>query len=70
MIKLANYTLFEKFLDFGFISVDYQMVSTGNTVLMLTILEDIDSSSSFCMKTEKDRFIIIGSLISATSEKK
>ena len=46
------------------------MVATGNTVLMLTILEDIDSPNSPCMNTEKDRFIIIASLISGAQEKK
>lgn len=38
---MTDYGLANNFLEAGFISVDYQMAETGNTVLMKTILEDV-----------------------------
>ena len=56
---MTDYGFTNNFLETGFISVDYQMAETGNTVLMKTILENVQSDDSLCINNETDRKEII-----------
>ena len=38
---MTDYNFAQTFLETGFASVDYQMLETGNAVLMKTILENV-----------------------------